>query len=172
MRRQPIDSSSIRSLGYDFASSRLEVEFAESGKVYEYHDVPYSVYTELLEAESKGTYFNESIKDLYPFRELEPAEVRWPFDEPEATPVVAARAVLRGQAATRVLRHAEDGAWTFLDASTARPEELTVSTLGELAAIDASLLDLATLPPGGRATRGGAEAPWTIEAGDQKSIGA
>ena len=72
MDRLPIDSSLIRSIGYDFPNSLLEVELLPSGRVYRYFDVPLSIYNELMAADSKGSYFNESIRDLYPFEELEP----------------------------------------------------------------------------------------------------
>ena len=71
MYRRPVDSSLIRSIGYDLASSVLEVELV-GGRVYEYYDVPLSVYSELMNADSKGNYFNEYIKDLYSFGEVEP----------------------------------------------------------------------------------------------------
>jgi hypothetical protein len=71
MERQPVTSSLIRSVGYDIASSILEVEFVEGGRVYEYFDVPLSVYQELMEADSKGAFFNEYIKDLYAFQPAE-----------------------------------------------------------------------------------------------------
>ena len=71
MERQPVDSSLIRSVGYDLPNSILEIELVESNRAYEYFDVPLSVYTELMEAESKGSYFNEFIKDLYAYQEVE-----------------------------------------------------------------------------------------------------
>jgi hypothetical protein len=71
MDRLPVDSSMIRSVGYDFPNSRLVVELHPSGRVYLYYDVPLSVYSELMAAESKGSYFNEAIRDLYPYEELE-----------------------------------------------------------------------------------------------------
>ena len=72
MERQPVDSSLIRAVAYDLPSSILEVELIGDGSVYDYFDVPLSVYTELMEAESKGEYFNEYIKDLYAFRKRVP----------------------------------------------------------------------------------------------------
>lgn len=72
--RRPVESSLIRSVGYDVASSVLEIEFAEHGRVYEYFDVPLSVYSELMAAESKGAYFNDRIKDMYPYQETGGAE--------------------------------------------------------------------------------------------------
>ncbi len=65
MDRHPVESSLIRSVGYDLDSSILEVEFVGDNRVYAYYDVPLSVYNELLEAESKGIYFNEYIRDMY-----------------------------------------------------------------------------------------------------------
>ncbi len=72
MYRRPVDSTLIRSIGYDLASSVLEVEFV-GGHVYEYEDVPLSIYSELMAAESKGTYFNDFVKDLYSYRQLDGA---------------------------------------------------------------------------------------------------
>ncbi len=71
MDRQPVDSSLIRSVGYDLTDSILEVELLEGGKVYRYFDVPYSVAEELMSAESKGAYFNEHVRDMYSFEETE-----------------------------------------------------------------------------------------------------
>jgi hypothetical protein len=65
VEREPVESRSIRSVGFDPLESILEVEFVESGHVYAYYDVPLSVYRDLLEAESLGQYFNEHIKDVY-----------------------------------------------------------------------------------------------------------
>jgi hypothetical protein len=65
VRRRRVQSSVIRSAGYDAAASILELEFADSRAVYDYYDVPLSVYEELLSADSMGVYFNEFIKDLY-----------------------------------------------------------------------------------------------------------
>ncbi len=72
MDRQPVDSRLIRSVGYDPIASVLEIELLESGRVYSYFDVPYSVAEELMTAESKGAYFNEQIRDMYAFEETGP----------------------------------------------------------------------------------------------------
>ena len=70
MERQPVDSSAIRSVGYDAFNSILEIEFVQPNRIYAFYDVPYSVYSELMEAESKGSYFNEDIRDLYAYQAL------------------------------------------------------------------------------------------------------
>ena len=64
MRRTPVTSSHLRSIGYDAATQILEVEFI-SGEVYQYQDVPGGEYRNLLDASSHGQYFNEHIKDTY-----------------------------------------------------------------------------------------------------------
>jgi len=73
MDRQPVESTLIRSVGYDLTASILEVELHESGRVYRYFDVPYSIVEEFLSAESKGAYFNEQIRDMYAYEEEENA---------------------------------------------------------------------------------------------------
>ncbi len=70
MYRRPVESSLIRSIGYDLPSSILEVEFVEGGRLYEYYDVPLSVYSRLMGAESIGAYFNEYIRDMYAYQEI------------------------------------------------------------------------------------------------------
>jgi hypothetical protein len=74
MDRQPVESRLIRSVGYDLPASVLEVELlSEPTRVYRYFDVPYSVFEELMSAESKGAYFNEHVRDMYAYEEDEPA---------------------------------------------------------------------------------------------------
>ena len=83
MERQPVASSLIRSVGYDPAGCILEVELIEPNRVYTFYDVPFSVYDELLEAPSKGTYFNDFIRDLYAYEETDgpPSPAPEPSDE-------------------------------------------------------------------------------------------
>lgn len=64
MRRYPVRSSALRTVGYDFGSGTLEVEFA-SGGVYDYDGVPPEEALQLLEAESLGAYFTEHIRTAY-----------------------------------------------------------------------------------------------------------
>jgi hypothetical protein len=51
-------------VGYDGLTSVLVIEF-NSGSVYRYLGVPEHVYQGLMKASSKGTYFNNEIKDAY-----------------------------------------------------------------------------------------------------------
>ncbi|WBY01931.1 DUF853 family protein [Ramlibacter tataouinensis] len=63
MEREMVESSSVISIGYDDPSSTLEVEF-KSG-IYQYYNVPQSMYQELMQAESKGKYINAYIKPAF-----------------------------------------------------------------------------------------------------------
>lgn len=54
---------------YDDDAQELDILFA-SGKKYRYLGVPPDIYAGLLDAESKGQFFNEEIKDVYPFSEV------------------------------------------------------------------------------------------------------
>jgi hypothetical protein len=65
MRRQPVSSSALRSVGYERQSQTLEVEFA-SGEVYRYLGVELIVHKALLRADSMGRFVNERIKPRYP----------------------------------------------------------------------------------------------------------
>lgn len=68
MRRHPVTSSVLRSVGYDAATALLEIEFT-SGDVYRYFAVPPSVHRALMDADSPGAYFNRHISDRYPTRQ-------------------------------------------------------------------------------------------------------
>jgi KTSC domain len=69
LERHPLDSSSLASVGYDPERHRLQIEF-RTGHVYEYQDVPSSVYRELLDAPSAGRFFTSSVRNRFPFRKL------------------------------------------------------------------------------------------------------
>jgi KTSC domain len=60
--RVAVLSSALKSVGY--RGGVLEIEVA-SGDVYRYLDVPREVFIELMRAESKGTFFNERIRDHF-----------------------------------------------------------------------------------------------------------
>lgn len=64
MRRKRVESSMLRSVGYDAKQQVLEVEF-HHGRIYQYLDVDEQTYRELIEAPSIGTYFNGNIRDNY-----------------------------------------------------------------------------------------------------------
>lgn len=69
MNRNPVTSSNIVSVGYDHATSTLEVEFV-GGAVYQYSQVPAETYVGLTQAESAGAYFAAEIKGKFEYRKV------------------------------------------------------------------------------------------------------
>ena len=63
---KPVRSRDLALVGYDNASSVLEVVF-RTGGVYRYQGVPESVYHGLMAAPSHGTFFQKHIKVQYSF---------------------------------------------------------------------------------------------------------
>jgi hypothetical protein len=59
-----VNSSAMQAVGYDAASRRMRIRFAE-GNDYDFCEVPESIYQGLMSASSKGTYYNAYIKDRY-----------------------------------------------------------------------------------------------------------
>jgi len=69
MERTAVKSSNIVSIGYDAASSVLEVEF-KGREVYQYSGVPAHHYEGIMKAESHGKYLNAFIRGKYSYREV------------------------------------------------------------------------------------------------------
>jgi hypothetical protein len=61
MKRETIESSNIKSLGYDPETETLEVEF-NSGQIYQYEGVNGDLHQNLINAESVGSFFHSNIK--------------------------------------------------------------------------------------------------------------
>jgi hypothetical protein len=62
MRREPVTSEAMRSVGYDPRRRMLEIEFAD-GDVYRYLDVPPELHLDLMRADSHGEFFAHHIRD-------------------------------------------------------------------------------------------------------------
>lgn len=54
----------------DWANGKLTVTFKQGRSTYEYDNVPESVFTEMTEASSVGSYFYHNIKGKYNYRKL------------------------------------------------------------------------------------------------------
>jgi hypothetical protein len=68
VQRARVDNSfSVRSVGYDAATQRLQIEF-RSGRVYEYDAVPSSVHEWLMRVRNKGAFITRMVTDKYRFR--------------------------------------------------------------------------------------------------------
>jgi hypothetical protein len=65
MKRKPVKSSALKSVGYNEEKKLLEVEILETGRVYQYKEVPLEEYISFIEAPSLGIYYNKIIKDRY-----------------------------------------------------------------------------------------------------------
>ncbi len=70
MKRKRVKSSAIRSVGYNEEENLLEVEILETGRTYQYKDVPLEEYISFMEAPSLGVYYNKVIKDKYEYDEV------------------------------------------------------------------------------------------------------
>lgn len=64
MQRKDISSSMIRSIGYEFETSILEIEF-NTGAVWQYYDFPESCWYDFDNSESQGKYFHACIKGQF-----------------------------------------------------------------------------------------------------------
>jgi hypothetical protein len=64
MEREYVESSNIRSFGFDSSESILEIEF-KSGSIWQYFDFPENLYYEMKAASSCGKFFHANIKGQY-----------------------------------------------------------------------------------------------------------
>jgi len=69
INRVPVESSNLRSVGYDPDAQMLEIEFRNGG-ICQYYGVPETVYLQLMAASSKGKFFHVYIKDIYPYAKI------------------------------------------------------------------------------------------------------
>ncbi len=66
MKRTPVNSSAIKSVGYDEENKIIEVEILGTGEVYQYKNVSLEEYIEFKEEPSLGTYYNKVFKGRHP----------------------------------------------------------------------------------------------------------
>ena len=64
IKRTPVASSNIASVGYDKENKILEIEF-HHGAVYQYFDVPENLYEDLINSPAIGSFFMNEIKDKF-----------------------------------------------------------------------------------------------------------
>ncbi len=58
------ESKNISRFRYEIDTSTLEIEF-KNGNVYQYFDVPESVYQAFCQADSKGQFFSQNIRGAF-----------------------------------------------------------------------------------------------------------
>ena len=69
MMMNPVISSSVVSVGFDLATSDLEIVY-KNGNSYLYADVSETVYENLMVADSIGKFVNDEIKPKYAYSKI------------------------------------------------------------------------------------------------------
>lgn len=64
-----IDSTNINKVEFDTAIDELKVEF-HSGSIYVYFNVKEAVFNAMDNAQSKGKFFQQEIKNKYDYRQV------------------------------------------------------------------------------------------------------
>ena len=82
-----VDSSMIRSAGYDSEKKKLNVKFND-GHTYVFSGVPNSVYQDLMKSDSAGGHFNASVRGKYSHEKVSSMrrEIVNPFDRIKPPP--------------------------------------------------------------------------------------
>jgi hypothetical protein len=69
MQRQPVQSTAIRSIGYDAENQTLEIEFL-NGRIYRYFGVHEFLHRGFMVADSTGDYFRRRINNRFQCEEI------------------------------------------------------------------------------------------------------
>jgi len=64
IKREPVQSAALASVGYSRRLHPLEIEF-KNGAIYRYLDVAPSLYHALVNAPSKARFYHENIRSKY-----------------------------------------------------------------------------------------------------------
>lgn len=67
--RSSVESSNIKSIGYDSKKLMLHVEF-NNGSIYQYNDVPKEIYDKMLSSSSVGMYLYKNIKNSFSYLKI------------------------------------------------------------------------------------------------------
>ncbi len=88
----------------------------------------------------------------------------WPFDQPPNCAVITLRQIIEeGAAILEVSHDADDHGWQFMTADEPAEEDLLLVCFSHVVERDASLLELADLPPGWIAKRATLGERWVRE---------
>lgn len=79
MQREPVEAEGIVSIGYDFPTFTLEVEFRGDpelpGSIYQFSNIPQALYNELMEVPDKDGFLHDYVTQHfkeYPSRKIQP----------------------------------------------------------------------------------------------------
>jgi hypothetical protein len=75
MQQTFLESTALSRVNYDAVSQCLEVEFGDR-TIYRYSGVSAEIHAALLDAESKGKFFNTAIRNRFPFVPSRPPPVQ------------------------------------------------------------------------------------------------
>lgn len=64
IRRGPVESSAVATIGYSKRLNALEIEF-RNGLIYRYLQVPPPIYRDLISAESKARFYHQHVRGKY-----------------------------------------------------------------------------------------------------------
>lgn len=64
MQMIPVSSSAMNAIGYDPQTRMMKIQF-EQNETYDFCGVPQHIFDGLRNARSKGTYYNDHIRDRY-----------------------------------------------------------------------------------------------------------
>ena len=67
----PVESSSLASVAYEDKLAILQIGFRD-GTLYQYLGVPSATHRDLCQADSKGVYFNQHIRNRFLHTKLAP----------------------------------------------------------------------------------------------------
>jgi hypothetical protein len=85
----------------------------------------------------------------------------WPFADPRNVAVLTTRSIVElGAPILRVSHDEEDGMWQFHSGEGVSPDQAMVVSLGQIAALDPSVFELADLPLGFIADRNSNVGRW------------
>jgi hypothetical protein len=69
MERKRINSSTIRSVGYDAGKQVLEIEFS-SGSIVQYTGVSPEVHRRFMSSPSPGSFYQDQIDENFPYKKI------------------------------------------------------------------------------------------------------
>ena len=64
IKMTPVSSRAINAIGYDQKTKKMKITFKQS-KTYDFCNVPPTIFEVFRNASSKGTYYNDHIRDMY-----------------------------------------------------------------------------------------------------------
>ena len=71
MKKYPVDSAAMTSVGYDADQRVLEIQFKNGGAIRQFYEVPEEIFDDLMAADSQGDYFNTAIHGKFEERRVD-----------------------------------------------------------------------------------------------------